>query len=331
MTMRSTLWGLLWLAACGGASTQQPTQTAPPPQVSAAVTPEMLEKDSLVLFPSGALGMFTLDLRAFYASPSAGTIAAQVAEKYFPLGAEAGFSAARDLDRVTGAIYSMQGADVLATLTGRFDEGRIRKFAESKAQTRIGVPVVASEYANRTLFTVSDVGFTIVSPHLVLAGTKTAIKRALDRWRDARLVRESPPWMLQTILTPAAAAGIALNLDGKNGGIPIAQLTGLPIKGTDGITALRLLGNFQPPGMHIAGSATYVDAAHAAAGADGLKAVSTSTIFTVATSALGVSVRDIAITPAGNDAQIVMTIDDASLRNIIARLPALLNSPPPAQ
>ncbi len=313
--------------ACGGeAANQQPTLVAPSASVTAAVTPESLDKDPLALFPSGALGMFAIDLRAFYTSQSAGPMAAQVAEKYFPIGAEAGFSASRDLDRVMGGIYSMQGVDVLATLVGRFDEARITQFAQAKTQTRLGVPVVASTYANRTMFTVADVGFTIISPHLVLSGTKTTIKRALDRIRDARLTHEAPGWMLQTIQTPAAAAALALNLDQTKGGIPLGALTGFPLKGTDGITALRLLGNFQPPGMHIAGSATYADEAHAKAGADGLKSLFGSTVFNVAMSALGVSVQNVTITPAQNDAQIACTLDDASLRNFIGRLPALTTS-----
>jgi hypothetical protein len=270
--------------------------------------------------------MFAVDLRAFYTSPSAGPTAAQVAEKYFPIGAEAGFSASRDLDRMMGGIYSMQGADVLATLVGRFDEAKIAQVAQQKTQTHFGVPVVASTYANRTMYTVSDVGFTVISPHLVLSGTKTTIKRALDRMRDAHLGHDAPAWMVQTIQTPAAAAALALNLDGSKGGIPLASVMGgFPLKGTDGITALRLLGNFQPPGMHIAGSATYVDAAHAQAGAEGLKSLFSSTVFSVAMSALGVAVQGVNITPSQSDAQIACTIDDASLRNFIGRLPALTN------
>jgi hypothetical protein len=313
------------VVACGGSTTnQQPTLVTPAPSASAAVTPESLEKDPLALFPGGALGMFAIDLRAFYTSQSAGPVAAQVVEKYFPIGAEAGFSASRDLDRMTGGIYSMQGVDVLATLVGRFDEAKIAQAAQAKTQTHWGVPVVASTYANRTMYTVADAGFTVISPHLVLAGTKTTIKRALDRMRDARLGHDAPAWMIQTIQTPAAAAVLALNLDSQKGGIPLASITGsIPLKGTDGLTALRLLGNFQAPGMHVAGSATYVDEAHAKAGGDGLKALSASTLFSVAMSALGVSVRDLAITPVQSDAQIAFTVDDASLRNFIGRLPAL--------
>jgi hypothetical protein len=103
---------------------------------------------------------------------------------------------------------------------------------------------------------------------------------------------------------------------------------GFPIKGTDGITALRLLGNFQPPGMHIAGSATYVDEAHAKAGADGLKAFLGSTVVSVGLSALGVSLHDVNVTPAQSDAQVAFSLDDASLRNLIGRLPALASTGP---
>ena len=125
---------IMVVTACGGgnAETQHPTLVTPPPAATASVTPESLEKDPVALFPGGALGMFSLDLHAFYASQSAGTVAAQVAEKYFPIGAEAGFSASRDLDRVLGGIYSMQGVDVLATLIGRFDEAKIVQAARSQ-------------------------------------------------------------------------------------------------------------------------------------------------------------------------------------------------------
>ena len=318
--------GTIAAAACGGSGAEQPKPTlatasgqaqARPP----AVTAEMMEKDPLALFPAGALGMFAIDMHAFYASASTGPTAAKVAEKYFPIGAEAGFSPSRDLDRVTAGVYSMQGADGLATLVGRFDAAKIQQLADSKTQLHGGGLLVASQYAGRTLYTVADVGFTIVSPRLVLGGTKTTIKRALDRLRDGKLAHDAPPWMLQTIATPSAAVAVALDTKG----IPLASVTGgFPLKGTDGMTALRVLGNFEPPGMHAAGAATYADEAHAKAGAAGLQSLFSSTAFSVLTSALGVSVRDVKITPAHDDAQIAFTIDDASMRNFLQRLPALL-------
>ena len=104
---------------------------------AAASAPVDYEKDPLALFSWGALAMFTLDLRAFYASPS-GRTAAQLAVKYFPIGAEANFSASRDLDRVTGGIYSMQGADALAVFdrTIRRSEKSINSRKTERKRTR---------------------------------------------------------------------------------------------------------------------------------------------------------------------------------------------------
>jgi len=107
--------------------------------------------------------------------------------------------------------------------------------------------------------------------------------------------------------------------------MPLTSLTGgFPLKGTDGMTAVRLLANFQAPGMNVAGAATYSDEAHAKAGADGLKALSSSTAFTVLTSAVGVTLKDIVITPAQSDAQISFKVDDSSLKNLFMRLPAAI-------
>ena len=324
MTMLRKFLGLsAVVVACGGSGANQPQPTLASASASAStaspVTAEQLEKDPLALFPSGALGMFAIDAKAFYASQSAGPAAAQLAEKYFPIGSECGFSPSKDLDRVTGGFYSMQGADVLATLGGRFDEAKIAAAAQAKTQLHMGGVVVASQYAGRTMYTVADAGFTVLSPHLVLAGTKTTIKRALERIADRHLAHDAPAWMLQTLATPNAAAALALDTKG----MPLTSLTGgFPLKGTDGMTAVRLLANFQPPGMNVAGAATYSDEAHAKAGADGLKALSSSTAFTVLTSAVGVTLKDVTITPAQSDAQIAFKVDDSSLKNLFLRLPS---------
>src|SRR5439155_27272991 len=129
-----------------------------------------------------------------------------------------------------------------------------------------------------------------------------------------------PAWMLQTLATPNAAAALAIDTKG----MPISSMTGgFPLKGTDGMTAVRLLANFQAPGLHVAGAATYSDEAHAKAGPDGLKALPTWAAFTVITSALGVTLKDVVITPAKDDAQISFAVDDTSMKNLFLRLPAV--------
>ncbi len=303
---------IAFCVSCGGAKQQEVvTPTAAP-----VVSVESMERDPLVLFPSSALAMFTLDTKTFYASPTAGPQAAQLAEKYFPVGAEVGFSASRDLDRATAAFYSTSGADALVAFAGRFDEAKIAQAAQAHTATKAGL-LVQSTYANRTLFTINNVGFTVLSPHLVLAGTETSIRRALDRLRDGKVTRDAPAWMLETLSTPAAAAAAAIDLKS----FPPNTFSGLPLKGMNGMTALRLRGNVQPPGMHVAGSVTYVDAQHAQAGAEGLQSVLQSPIVSMA---LGLQLRDVKIQPAQSDAQVSFALDDASLRGLLARLPSML-------
>ncbi|HSQ67622.1 MAG TPA: hypothetical protein VLM85_30640 [Polyangiaceae bacterium] len=299
--------------SCGGGAKQQEVVT---PAVAPVVSVDAIEKDPAVLFPSSALAMFTVDAHAFYGSPTAGPQAARLAERYFPVGAEVGFSASRDLDRATSALYSTSGADALAILVGRFDEAKIGEAAKAKTATKAGV-IVQSTYANRTLYTLSNVGFTVLSPHLVLAGTETSIRRALDRLRDGKTTRDAPAWMLQTLGSPGAAAAAAVDLKA----FPPNTFSGLPIKGMNGITALRLLGNFQPPGMHVAGSVTYVDAQHAKTGAEGLQSVLQSPLVGMT---LGIQLRDVKVQPAQSDAQVSFSLDDSSLQGILSRLPSML-------
>ncbi len=81
--LRLALVGTVALGACGGGNANQPPPTLATASAQAGVTPvtpESLERDPLALFPSGALGMFAVDLRAFYRSPSAGPAAAALAE-----------------------------------------------------------------------------------------------------------------------------------------------------------------------------------------------------------------------------------------------------------
>jgi len=318
--MRSSVFRSLFGVAlalslsCGGGAKQQEVVT---PTAAPVVSVEAIERDPVVLFPSSALAMFTVDAKAFYASPSAGPQAAQLAEKYFPLGAEVGFSPQRDLDRATAAVYSTSGADALAILVGRFDEAKIGQAAQAKTQTKAGAVIVQSTYANRTLYTVNNVGFTVVSPRLVLAGTETSMRRALDRLRDGKITRDAPPWMLDTLGSPGAATAAAVDMKS----FPPSMLSGLPLKGMNGMTAVRLLGNFQPPGMHVAGSVTYVDPQHAQAGAEGLQSVLQSPLVSMA---LGIQLKDVKIQPAQSDAQVSFSADDASLRAVLGRLPSML-------
>ena len=111
------------------------------------------------------------------------------------MGEEAGFRASRDVEKIYVAAYSLQGADVLGVLVGKFDEAKI-KDAMSSQKTKYGGALVGSPYGGRDVYTVNNFGFAILSNRTALCGTEAAIRRALDRVRDKKTSRDIDAWMV---------------------------------------------------------------------------------------------------------------------------------------
>src|SRR5688572_3685837 len=191
---------LLSIAGCGGGD-------KPEAKTPAAENTGM--EDAFALLPGNAIAVGTVDARAFFGSKSFGSELAKLVEKYVPVGQEAGFQASRDVDRVTWASYSYQGVDAAAVVIGRFDEAKIKQAALQKTPTRTGGLVVASQYAGRDVYTVNNVGFTILSNTKAIAGTESGIRRVLERIKDGRVKRDIAKWMIDTVETPGAAAAVA--------------------------------------------------------------------------------------------------------------------------
>jgi hypothetical protein len=309
------------LVACGGGTPSKPPELPKVPELTA----ERIEADPWILFPSGAIIVSTLDARAFYAEKTLGPQVAQLAEQYAPIGAEVGFSPSRDLDRVNVASYSLAGYDVLAVLVGRFDAAKIDALAKSKGATKGGGLLVESTYAGRTVYTNSNVGFTVLTPKVVLAGTETAIRRALDRIKDGRAQRDLFPWMLDTMATPGAA--IAAAGDFKNQPLGAMAVQGVRIPATEGLVAFRALGTFQEPGLQIAGSVTYDTDAHAQAGQAGIKQLVLMYNGYAGLSQQLPILRDVNTTIDKTDVQVKLAVDDQSLRTFLGKVPQLF--PPP--
>ena len=115
---------------------------------------------------------------------------------------EAGFQASRDVDRVTFASYSYQGIDVAAIVIGRFDSAKIKLVASAQTPTKGGGTLVVSQYAGRDVYTVNNVGFTLLSDTRAIVGTEQGIRRVLERIKDKRVKRDIAPWMISTLETP---------------------------------------------------------------------------------------------------------------------------------
>src|SRR5438105_156409 len=82
-------------------------------------------------------------------------------------------------------------------------------------------------------------------------------RRALDRVHDGTAKNDVTPWMLDTINAPNAVAAVAADFATQ----PIAatSIGVLPLPWLKGLKAVRVLADFKPPGMHVAGTLTYAE------------------------------------------------------------------------
>ncbi len=302
-------WGavvLSLLAGCGGANSKVDG-------AKSATGEKQFEDDPIALLPSSALLIVSVDARALYASGSIGGQLGKLTERIVPIGEEAGFVASRDLDRVVVGAYSMQGADVAAVLIGKFDEQKIALAAQNRAPMKGGGVLVTSQYGGRTLYTLSNAGFTVLSARAVLAGTESGIRRAIDRMKDGHAVRDQLPWMLSTLDTPGAA--FAAVADFANQPIGAASVGMIPLPWAKGLKAARIVGNFHDPGLNIAGTVTYPDGPRAeAAAAELRKTAAAASMLTM----LGVpQLRNLEIKTAQTDTQVTFAVDDQQLRQFL--------------
>src|SRR6185503_4955182 len=173
------------------------------------------------------------------------------------------FSAQRDVSRIFGGLYAMQGADFCAVVQGNFDSDAIQRAADARTITISGAPLVKTSYAGNDVYTAGNIGFVVVTSHTVITGNETGIRRALDRLRRGKLERSVPSWMVDLMSTKNASMAFAGDLASQS--TVDAASSKLPFLGK--LNTVRILGNFQSPGMNFAGSLTYPDPQAAQAGA----------------------------------------------------------------
>lgn len=225
-----------------------------------------IDADALALLPPNAVGVLTVDAKALFAS-SFGARILSITEARSPLPRAAEFEPRRDLDRVHLGVYSMQGADIAGVALGRFKPDKLAKAAEENARTPTGAPVTKSEYAGRALYTSRGIGFTVLTERTLLFGNETGIRRALDRIHEGRARRQLPKWMAEMLENKSAPLAGGADLTSQ----PLPAAAREQLAFVDGLKTLSLLGNFEEPGLNLAGTLTYADADAAGRGADNLK------------------------------------------------------------
>jgi hypothetical protein len=275
------------------------------------LTEDQIDADPAPLLPGGAIGVLVVDANALFTSMF-GDKVRQVVEKRLPLPASAGFEPKRDLTKAWLGFYSMQGADMAGVALGHFDRQKIEAAADGIQPTPLGVPVVKTSYAGRTLYTAGTVGFSVLTAKTALIGNDTGMRRALDRISEGRARNQLPSYMQK--LLAGNTAPIVFGADFTSSPLPDATRQELAF--LNGLKTVALVGNFQDPGLNLAGTLTYADADAAQKGAQGLIALRMkveSVAPFLALLGIGQPVRRLEAQPKDKDVSFVAAIDGAAV------------------
>ena len=285
---------------------------------------EEVDRDPMALLPAGATGLGYTNLAELYASQF-GQKLRTLMPKFVPLPAAANFDPARDLRTAYVGVYAAQGVDAVAVASGTFDQAAIERAADQAQPTPLGVPLVKSTYAGRTLYTARNVGFTVLTAHTALFGNETGMRRALDRINDGRVAREVPAWAIDLLERPTTPLAGAVDL--KTNPLSGAVLGSAPF--LTGLERVRVIGNFQPPGINLAGTAVYADSAQAAQGAQSLAQINSylsSWSFFAALLGIPQPVRQLDSKPNGPMLEFVMGLDAQAVVALLDQLGTLVSS-----
>jgi len=288
------------------------------------VAPADIDAQPLGLLPRGALVLGRLEGPALAGSPLAAATATLVS-RVLPLGRESNFDAVRDVKRVHGAFYAMQGADFCAVLQGTFDVASIERAAEVRAATAAGAPLVRTRYAGRTLYTAGNLGFVVLTAHTLLSGDETGLRRALDRLRSGKLEVELPGWMTATLAEPKAAFAVVGDLE-RHG---VTRAAADHLRFVDGLATLRILGNFQPSGVHVVGALGYRDPAEAMKARVSLEEFQQlSALAAIFTAFAGVIPPRLDLTMNGRELAFASVVDTGFLQVVLATVAAAIRPSP---
>jgi hypothetical protein len=295
---------LVLLAACGGAGQEVVVKTAD----GHGLTAEDIDRSPLGLLPPGGFAWAHLDVTRA-AQTSVGQRLLDFADSRVPIPPSTGFVPRRDLTRVVFSVYSLQGVDFAGAASGSFDPERIAQAAKSGDTTVMGARLVESDYGGRKLYTVQNVGFVPLTPHTLLFGNETGLRRSLDRIQEGHAQNELPEWVRDLLEAPAAHFVAGFDLTSE----PVAAAVGPRLTFLRGSQQARVLGNFEPPGVNIAGTITYPDAESAANGASDLSRQGSNLALAARLLGLGKPIKKLEAQPSGNDAQFVLSLDESAL------------------
>jgi hypothetical protein len=287
----------------------------------AAVSAADIDRDPLQLLPPGSIAWFHLDVTSS-AQSDLGQYVLSDLEARFPMPDQAGFSLRRDVTQLNLAAYSLQGVDFAGVALGSFDAAKIAAAAVEYKGGPLAPQLTKSEYAGRTLFTAQNVGFSILTAHTALFGNDVGMRRCLDRIADARVADDLPAWVKELLGTPNASFSFGGDLSGNAVTATLPRRLAL----LEGASQLRVVGNFTPPGVNLAGTIQHANPTAAGHSATALREVGGSVNVYAQLLGLGRPIRKLETQAVGNDAQLVIAVEGDAIKLLMKRF---LPPPPP--
>lgn len=297
----------------------------------------VIDQDPIVVLPADAVMLAYIDLQAAFRSSVSADIA-NLVTTFIPLGADSNFVPTRDAARIYGGVYAMQGLDFAAVMQGNFDQASIARSADGRAAAG---QLVKTRYADCDVYTISNVGFSLLSPQTMLMGNETGIRRSLDRLRRRTIKRAIPGWMFSEVGIPGTAFGLVgdfgaetvFDTDGDGrftrrpnaaaaAGMPALELAGGSFPFLRGVKLLRARGTFSPPGANVVGALTYEtdDRANAAVGELANVGNVSPGMSMLLSIGVGASIANPTVARAGRDVAFVEPIDERLLRLMLQQL-----------
>ena len=286
------------------------------------LTAEQIDKDPIPLLPGGAIGVVYVDARALFASKF-GDKLLTVVQRRTPLPPSAGFEPRRDLEKIWLGFYSMQGADAAGVVVGTFDPKKIEEAADGVQKTPLGVPVTKTTYAGRSLYTSGSLGFSILTPRTAFIGNDTGLRRALDRIEEGRARRQLPPYMDK--LLASSNAPLVGGADFTSNPLPNAARKELAF--LDGVKTLAVVGNFEEPGLNLAGTLSYEDEAAAQRGAQNMVSMRNSLErYAPFLALIGIAqpIQKLEVNPKAAELEFVIGVDGTAVAALLEKAQDLL-------
>ena len=322
---RARRFGLALVALCALAGCSKTEDVIVQTGVDQQLTAPEIDKEPLALLPGGVVGIASVDTTKLFASQFGAKVLA-ILNQRLPVPPSAGFEPSRDLTHLYLGFYSMQGADMSGVAVGNFDKAKIEAAVNGVERTPQGVPIAKRSYAGHTLYTAAGFGFSLLTDHSALFGNDTGIRRALDRIHEGRVRRQTLPWM-DKLLTDQSAPIVA-GADLRAQALPAAASSNLAF--LNGLETLAFVGNFTDPGLNLAGTLVYGDAAGAKHGADNVQGLSQKlSTYAPFLALIGIPqpVRKLDAEAKGNEAAFVVGLDGAAVGALLDKLPDYLGKP----